>query len=99
MSCFRDPSGRPLCHIVEHPDRPNEGFCSTCGKRFQNRSQDDSSQRRSDSEGQLPRVVIEIITGILALFLAAVVNNIAQDSVPPPPLPPQQTSGYNDELY
>jgi hypothetical protein len=35
MTCPRTETGQPLCHIVDHPDRLNESFCSTCNLRFQ----------------------------------------------------------------
>lgn len=40
--CPQDPFGKPVCNIVPHPDRPDESFCASCQKRFQNGSQDGS---------------------------------------------------------
>ncbi|WP_275523499.1 hypothetical protein [Kamptonema sp. UHCC 0994] len=34
MSCPHDILGKPVCYIVEHPDRPQERFCTICKKRF-----------------------------------------------------------------
>jgi hypothetical protein len=99
MSCFRDQSGRPLCHIVDHPDRPDYRFCSTCRRQFQDLPQSDSFQRRSDTSGQLPKAVVDVITGILALFLAAIVSSIGKNSPPSqPPPPPLQPSAHSDPL-
>jgi hypothetical protein len=35
MTCPRTENGQALCHVVDHPDRPSEAFCSTCQRRFQ----------------------------------------------------------------
>lgn len=41
--CHFDPLGRPLCQIVEHPDRPEkEKFCIYCKKRFVEKSPENS---------------------------------------------------------
>jgi hypothetical protein len=34
MSCPHDILGKPVCYIVEHPDRSQERFCTICKKRF-----------------------------------------------------------------
>ena len=44
MSCPRDFSGQPLCHITAHPHRPQEYFCSTCGKAIRFVEEQNSSE-------------------------------------------------------
>lgn len=52
--------GRPMCHIVPHPDRPDESFCVNCPKRF--------VERNSASEWFWLLIVIMLIV-ILAPML------------------------------
>lgn len=77
MPCPTNAFGQPLCHLVDHPDRPEESFCSMCKESFAR-----PAARRS--EGGISRPVVDIITGVLALFLAALVNQIGQQSNQPP---------------
>lgn len=34
MSCPQDILGKPICYIMEHPDRPQEKVCMNCKKQF-----------------------------------------------------------------
>jgi hypothetical protein len=81
MSCPTNAFGQPLCHVVSHPDRPGDSFCSTCDKRF--------TGSTARSEGGFSRPVIDIITGVLALFLAALVHQLGPQ-MNPPQLPENQ---------
>lgn len=44
MSCPRDFSGQPLCHITAHPHHPHQYFCSTCNKPIRFTDRPDSSE-------------------------------------------------------
>ena len=35
MTCPLGDHGQSLCNLVDHPDRPNQSFCSVCQRRFQ----------------------------------------------------------------
>ncbi|NJO79394.1 MAG: hypothetical protein HC827_13335 [Cyanobacteria bacterium RM1_2_2] len=87
MDCPRNALGQKLCNVVEHPDRLGESFCATCNKRFQDSRSSLSPEFSSNQDRQLPSPIVDIITGVLALFLAAVVNGFAKNAelqLPPP---------------
>lgn len=81
MDCPRNASGQKLCYVVDHPDNLSESFCATCNERFQkSRSASVDSSSSSRSNPQLSSALTDIITGVLALFLAAVVNSAARST-------------------
>jgi hypothetical protein len=81
MACLRNALGQPLCNVVEHPDDPRQSFCATCNLRFQNsRSLSTDTQSNSRSNQQLSSALTDIITGVLALFLAAVINTAVKST-------------------
>jgi hypothetical protein len=81
MTCPHDSSGQSLCRLEEHPDKLGVTYCTTCKKQFQDLrfSSNPEPQRR------LPPAIVDLITGVLALFLAAVVNGFVRDAEPQPP--------------
>jgi hypothetical protein len=81
MDCPRNASGQKLCYVVDHPDNLSESFCATCNERFQkSRSASADAQSGARSNPQLLSALTDIIMGVLALFLAAVVNSAARST-------------------
>lgn len=59
MPCPHNQFGSPQCNIVQHPDRPDESFCATCGKSFQNQ----------ESAGSGLSILLAVIASVLGLFM------------------------------
>jgi hypothetical protein len=93
MTCLRDQSGKLLCQIIEHPDRPNQSFCSTCGNRYSRFVPASTSEPTSPASPMLT----EIIVGLLSLLLAAGLSSLGK-SINSPPAPPSssQPPTYTD---
>jgi hypothetical protein len=61
MSCPRNTiHGNPDCHVVPHPDWPNQSFCATCKRKF------------NDNGLGLPLPIIFVIVMLLAGFVMSI---------------------------
>ena len=73
MTCPKNASGQSLCHIVPHPDRDQESFCTTCNRRFI--SQESNSAGSSSSHDQSPGFW-PLLAGVCAVvFILAMISN------------------------
>lgn len=94
MACLRDQSGKVLCQIFEHPDLPNQSFCSTCGNRFNRYAPTTTSEPASRKS--VPPMLTELIVGVLLLLIAAGINslgkNINSSTIDPLPQPPMHSN-------
>ncbi|MGA1410153.1 MAG: hypothetical protein ACO37W_10510 [Prochlorotrichaceae cyanobacterium] len=72
-NCPRNPiTGNPDCNIVQHPDWPNQHFCSTCGNRFYD----------ENHVPILPIALMAIVLGILVTGLQETDQPGEADPVP-----------------
>lgn len=85
MTCLRDQSGKGLCQIIEHPDQPNQSFCSTCGNRYNRFTPAPDSEPASTSPAS--SMLTELVVGVLSLLIAAGISSLGKsiDSAPTSP--------------
>lgn len=65
MSCHHDIFGKPICCILEHPDRPQEIFCIICKRQF---IEQESKEPKSNTGALL---FIAVIVIVLVLLVSA----------------------------
>ena len=65
MSCHRDILGKPICCILEHPDRPQEIFCIICKRQF---IEQESKEQKSNARTWL---LIAVVVIVLLLLITA----------------------------
>ncbi|MDB9510924.1 hypothetical protein PN499_07000 [Kamptonema animale CS-326] len=65
MSCHHDILGKPICYILEHPERPQEIFCITCKRQF---IEQESKEPKSNAGIWL---LIAVVVIVLLLLLTA----------------------------
>lgn len=99
MPCPSNALGQPLCNVVEHPDRLDESFCSTCNRRFKKATSTQfEPPSTSSTERRLSPAVTDIIIGLLALILTAFINSVIRSPEPQSPPPPIHQSQLNERV-
>lgn len=65
MSCHHDIFGKPICCILENPDRPQEIFCTICKRQF---IEQESKEEKSNAGAWL---FIAVVVIVFVLLLSA----------------------------
>jgi hypothetical protein len=73
MSCPTNQYGTPMCNVVQHPDHPEESFCASCERRFQNQNAATSG---------IGTVIIAIIAALLGLIVMTSDTSPQRDTQP-----------------